>query len=174
MPSGSRPGYTHVVEATTPARIVYIAGQLGTDKDGKLSANFRQQAVQTFENLKHALAAVGGRVEHVVKFNNYLVDLKYLPIFRQVQRQLPIRPEPAREHNARDLRAGARGRAPRDRGCRGAAASHRSESRLQAGIQSKEQGACYQSLPVTTKVMHARHSPGGPGVYIGPSYDNGE
>jgi enamine deaminase RidA (YjgF/YER057c/UK114 family) len=34
-----------VVEATTPARIVYIAGQLGTDKDGKLSANFRQQAV---------------------------------------------------------------------------------------------------------------------------------
>jgi enamine deaminase RidA (YjgF/YER057c/UK114 family) len=54
-------------------------------KDGKLSANFRQQAVQTFENLKHALAAVGGRFEHVVKFNNYLVDLKYLPMFRQVR-----------------------------------------------------------------------------------------
>jgi 2-iminobutanoate/2-iminopropanoate deaminase len=82
---GKPPGYTHVVEATTPARIVYIAGQLGTDKDGKLSANFRQQAVQTFENLKHALAAVGGRFEHVVKFNNYLVDLKYLPMFRQVR-----------------------------------------------------------------------------------------
>jgi len=84
-PLGKPPGYTHVVEATAPARIVYIAGQLGTDKDGKLSANFRQQAVQTFENLKHALAAVGGRFEHVVKFNNYLVDLKYLPVFRQVR-----------------------------------------------------------------------------------------
>jgi enamine deaminase RidA (YjgF/YER057c/UK114 family) len=82
---GKPPGYTHVVEATTPARIVYIAGQLGADKDGKLSANFRQQAVQTFENLKHALAAVGGRFEHVVKFTNYLIDLTYLPIFRQVR-----------------------------------------------------------------------------------------
>ena len=82
---GKPPGYTHVVEATAPGRIVYIAGQLGVDKDGKLSSDFRLQAVQTFENLKYALAAVGGRFEHVVKFNNYLVDLKYLPVFRQVR-----------------------------------------------------------------------------------------
>src|SRR5262249_1466934 len=34
---------------------------------------------------KHALAAVGGRFHHVVKLNNYLVDVKYLPIFRQVR-----------------------------------------------------------------------------------------
>lgn len=78
-------GYTHVVEATAPARIVYIAGQLGTDRDGKVMSDFRLQAVQTFENLKLALAAVGARFEHVVKFNNYLVDTKYLPIFRQVR-----------------------------------------------------------------------------------------
>jgi enamine deaminase RidA (YjgF/YER057c/UK114 family) len=82
---GKPPGYTHVVEATTPARIVYIAGQLGVDRDGKLSSDIRLQAVQTFENLKNALAAVGGRFEHVVKFNNYLVDLKYLSVFRQVR-----------------------------------------------------------------------------------------
>jgi enamine deaminase RidA (YjgF/YER057c/UK114 family) len=79
------PGYTHVVEATTPGRLVYIAGQLGVDRDGKLSSDFRLQAVQTFENLKNALAAVGGRFHHVVKLNNYLVDVKYLPTFRQVR-----------------------------------------------------------------------------------------
>lgn len=79
------PGYSHVVEATAPARIVYIAGQLGTDRDGKVSSDFRLQAVQAYENLKTALAAVGARFEHVVKFNNYLVDTKYLPIFRQVR-----------------------------------------------------------------------------------------
>jgi len=82
---GKPPGYTHVVEATAPGRIVYIAGQLGIDRDGKLSSDIRLQAVQTFENLKTALAAVGARFEHVVKFNNYLVDLKYLPVFRQVR-----------------------------------------------------------------------------------------
>jgi enamine deaminase RidA (YjgF/YER057c/UK114 family) len=63
---------------------VYIAGQLGIDRDGKLSSNFHQQAVQTFENLKTALAAVDAQFQHVVKFNNYLIDLKHLPIFRQV------------------------------------------------------------------------------------------
>jgi 2-iminobutanoate/2-iminopropanoate deaminase len=79
------PGYTHVVEASTPARLVYIAGQLGVDRDGKLSSDFRLQAVQTFENLKSALAAVGAEFRHVVKFNNYLIDVKYLPIYRQVR-----------------------------------------------------------------------------------------
>jgi enamine deaminase RidA (YjgF/YER057c/UK114 family) len=79
------PGYTHVVEATAPARLVYIAGQLGIDRDGKVEADFRLQAVQTFENLKNALAAVGGGFQDVVKLNNYLVDLKHLPIFRQVR-----------------------------------------------------------------------------------------
>jgi len=79
------PGYTHVVEVTAPARLVYIAGQLGNDREGKLSSEFRLQAVQTFENLKTALAAVGGQFQHVVKFNTYLVDVKYLPVLRQVR-----------------------------------------------------------------------------------------
>lgn len=79
------PGYTHVVEVTAPARIVYIAGQLGVDGDDKLVGDFRRQAVQTFENLKTALAAVGAQFRHVVKFNNYLVDRAHLPTFREVR-----------------------------------------------------------------------------------------
>ena len=82
---GKPPGYTHVVEVTAPARLVYVAGQLGNNGKGEFSSDFRQQAVQTFENLKVALAAVGGQFHDVVKFNNYLVDMKYLPIFRQVR-----------------------------------------------------------------------------------------
>jgi enamine deaminase RidA (YjgF/YER057c/UK114 family) len=79
------PGYTHVVEVTAPGRIVYIAGQLGVDRDGKVVGDFRQQAVQTFENLKTALAAVGAQFQHVVKLNNYLVDRAHLPTFREVR-----------------------------------------------------------------------------------------
>jgi enamine deaminase RidA (YjgF/YER057c/UK114 family) len=90
------PGYTHVVEVTNTGRLVYIAGQLGIDRDGKLSSDFRLQAVQTFENLKTALTAVGAQFQHVVKLNNYLLDLKYLPIFRQVRDSyLPDRNPPA-------------------------------------------------------------------------------
>src|SRR6266481_1710489 len=82
---GKPPGYTHVVEITAPGRIVYIAGQLGIDREGKLSSDIRRQAVQTFENLKQALAAVGADFRHVVKFNNYLVDRAHLPTFREVR-----------------------------------------------------------------------------------------
>ena len=83
------PGYTHVVEATGPGRIVYIAGQLGLDVGGKVvgqAGDFRAQAIQTFENLKIALAEVGATFKDVVKINNYLVDLPgHLPIFREVR-----------------------------------------------------------------------------------------
>jgi enamine deaminase RidA (YjgF/YER057c/UK114 family) len=82
---GKPPGYTHVVEVTAPGRIVYIAGQLGVDRDGKVVGDFRRQAAQTFENLKTALAAVGAEFRHVVKLNNYLVDRAHLPTFREVR-----------------------------------------------------------------------------------------
>ena len=79
------PGYTQIVETTGPSRTVYIAGQLGIDKDGRLPGDFRSQANQTFENLKEALAAVGGKLEHIVKLNNYLLDIQYLPVIRDVR-----------------------------------------------------------------------------------------
>jgi enamine deaminase RidA (YjgF/YER057c/UK114 family) len=79
-------GYTHVVEAAGPGRIVCIAGQLGVDPAGNMAGDFRGQAVQAFENLKTALAAVGGRFEQVVKINMYFTDIDtQLPIAREVR-----------------------------------------------------------------------------------------
>jgi enamine deaminase RidA (YjgF/YER057c/UK114 family) len=82
------PTYSHVVEITGPGRVIYIAGQLGLDLEGKLvgaPGEFRAQARQTFENLRRALAAVGATFEHVVKLNNYLTDLGNLAAFREVR-----------------------------------------------------------------------------------------
>jgi enamine deaminase RidA (YjgF/YER057c/UK114 family) len=79
-------GYTHVVEVTGPGRIVYIAGQLGYTLDGKIASDFRGQAMQAFENLKAALAAVGATFDDVVKLNNYLIDIpKNLGHYREVR-----------------------------------------------------------------------------------------
>src|SRR5258708_16276421 len=49
------PGYTQVVEANTPGRILFIAGQLGYDAAGKQGPDFRTQTTLVFENLKAAL-----------------------------------------------------------------------------------------------------------------------
>jgi 2-iminobutanoate/2-iminopropanoate deaminase len=75
-PGMSKPTtYSHVVEVSGPHRTVYIAGQTGSDANGKIAQGFRAQAVQVMENLKLALAAVGGGFEHVVKLNSYLTDI---------------------------------------------------------------------------------------------------
>jgi enamine deaminase RidA (YjgF/YER057c/UK114 family) len=80
------PGYTHVVEVTGPARVVYIAGQLGIDEDGQLvGRDFRAQAVQVFENLKAALGSAGARFQDVVKLNSYLGSIGDLPVLREVR-----------------------------------------------------------------------------------------
>jgi len=86
-PAIAKPGgYSHVVEATGPGRIVYIAGQLGLKPDGSIAGDFRAQAVQAFENLKAALAAVGATFDDVVKLNNYLLDISAnLGIYREVR-----------------------------------------------------------------------------------------
>jgi enamine deaminase RidA (YjgF/YER057c/UK114 family) len=81
-------GYSHVVETKGPSRTIYLAGQLGMTADGKFAGppgDFRAQAVQCFENIKAALAAVGATFEHVVKLNNYLVDMAHLPIYFEVR-----------------------------------------------------------------------------------------
>jgi enamine deaminase RidA (YjgF/YER057c/UK114 family) len=83
------PGYTHIVEVTGPTRVVYFAGQLGVDKTGAFAGapgDFKAQTVQAFENLKAALAAVGAGFEHLVKINNYLVDIeRNMAAFREVR-----------------------------------------------------------------------------------------
>src|SRR5437763_10290250 len=76
-PGMSKPAaYSHVVEVNGPHRTIYLAGQTGVDANGKVAGDFRAQAVQVFENIKTALAAVGGSFEHVVKLNSYLTNIE--------------------------------------------------------------------------------------------------
>jgi enamine deaminase RidA (YjgF/YER057c/UK114 family) len=82
------PGYTHVVEVTGPGRTVYIAGQVGLDRNGQLAGapgDVRAQMVQAFENLKAALAEVGATFKDVVKITNYLVDGAHVQAYREIR-----------------------------------------------------------------------------------------
>ena len=68
--------YSQVVEVNGPQRIVFLAGQTGQDANGKLAAGgIRGQATQVMENIKTALASVGGGFEHVVKLSTYMLDI---------------------------------------------------------------------------------------------------
>jgi len=67
------PGYSYVVEATGPNRLIFIAGQLGLDMENKLvgaPGDFGAQAEKAIDNLKLALADAGATLKDVVKINN--------------------------------------------------------------------------------------------------------
>ena len=89
-PEGLAPttSYSHVVVAS-PGKMVFIAGQVANDKQGKLVGkdDLRAQATQIFENLKTALAAADATFDDVVKINWYVKGYKpeYLPILREVR-----------------------------------------------------------------------------------------
>jgi enamine deaminase RidA (YjgF/YER057c/UK114 family) len=101
-PNSSRQvGYSHVVEATVPGRVIYVAGQMGLDSNGNLvgaPGDFRAQATQAWENVKGALETVGGGLEHIVKISQFLLHLRaHPPLVREVRTKFfdPSRPPPA-------------------------------------------------------------------------------
>jgi enamine deaminase RidA (YjgF/YER057c/UK114 family) len=99
--SSKQAGYTHVVEATLPGRLVYVAGQMGLDSNGNLvgaPGDFRAQATQAWQNVKAALAAAGGGLEHIVKITQFLVHLRaHQALVREVRAKFvnPDLPPPA-------------------------------------------------------------------------------
>ncbi len=93
------PGFSQVVTATE-GKIVFISGQVALNANNEVvgKGDLRAQVVQTFENLKRALAAVGATFDDVLKTNTYIVN--YTPdmigVVREVRSQhLPQEKPPA-------------------------------------------------------------------------------
>lgn len=74
------------------SEFIYIAGQVGVDKDGKLvgAGDFDAQCAQTFANIETALKSCGAGWGNVVEFTTYLVHSQDIPKFMQFRlREFP-------------------------------------------------------------------------------------
>ena len=80
------PGYSHVAEIRG-GRLVYVAGQVATDRHGKLIGgnDLEAQADQAFRNLATALAAVGCTPRHLVKLTVFVRDMARLSSYRKAR-----------------------------------------------------------------------------------------
>jgi enamine deaminase RidA (YjgF/YER057c/UK114 family) len=68
-------GFSHAV-SVTERRLVFLAGQIGVDREGKLVAGgVVAQFEQALANLLTALAAAGGRPEDLVSVTLYITDV---------------------------------------------------------------------------------------------------
>jgi enamine deaminase RidA (YjgF/YER057c/UK114 family) len=70
------------------AEFLFIAGQVATDRDGKVvgADDFDAQCVQTFANIEAALKSAGAGFGNVVEFTTYLVhsqDIAKFMAFRK-------------------------------------------------------------------------------------------
>jgi enamine deaminase RidA (YjgF/YER057c/UK114 family) len=72
---GRPSGFSHAV-AVTAGRMVFLAGQVGMDRDGKVvSGGVVAQFEQALANLLTALGAAGGAPGDLVSLTIYIVDL---------------------------------------------------------------------------------------------------
>jgi enamine deaminase RidA (YjgF/YER057c/UK114 family) len=74
------------------SEFLFIAGQLGVDKDGKIAGDgsFDAQCVQTFANIEAALKSAGAGWGNIVQFTTYLVHSQDIPNFMKYRlREFP-------------------------------------------------------------------------------------
>ncbi len=74
--------YSHMTRVKA-SEFVFIAGQVGVLKDGKLAGDgcFDAQCGQTFANIEAALASVGADWGNIVEFTTYMVHSQDIPKF---------------------------------------------------------------------------------------------
>jgi enamine deaminase RidA (YjgF/YER057c/UK114 family) len=63
------------------SEFVFIAGQVGADRDGKVGEDFDAQCSLVYANIETALKSVGGGWGNVVEFTTYLVHSQDIPKF---------------------------------------------------------------------------------------------
>jgi enamine deaminase RidA (YjgF/YER057c/UK114 family) len=86
-PGMSQPaGYSQLVEINGAHRLIFVAGQTGTDAGGKPARGFRAQMMQAYANIRTALASVGGSMNDVVRLTTYITDIEQnADIYREVR-----------------------------------------------------------------------------------------
>lgn len=93
----NNPAFTNVVVVSGPVKTVYIGGQDAVDASGAIvgKGDIAAQTEQVMRNIQAALEAAGAGLEHVIKWNVYIVQGQPLqPGFEVFQRVWGRRPNP--------------------------------------------------------------------------------
>jgi enamine deaminase RidA (YjgF/YER057c/UK114 family) len=91
------PAYSQAFVVTGNVKTVYVGGQNALDASGKIvgKGDVKAQTEQVLRNVEMALAAGGAKLEHVVKWNVYIVQGQSpLPGFEAFRRAWGDRPNP--------------------------------------------------------------------------------
>jgi enamine deaminase RidA (YjgF/YER057c/UK114 family) len=91
------PAFSNVIVVTGAAKTIYIGGQDAVDENGNIvgKGDIKAQSEQIYHNLQVALAAAGASLEHIIKWNIYVVQGQDIrPAFEVFQAVWGNRPNP--------------------------------------------------------------------------------
>jgi enamine deaminase RidA (YjgF/YER057c/UK114 family) len=91
------PAWSNVVTVSGRAKTIYVGGQDAMDPSGQIvgKGDIAAQTEQVFRNLETALRAAGARLEHVIKWNLFVLAGQPLqPGFEVFQRMWGLRANP--------------------------------------------------------------------------------
>ena len=91
------PAFTNVIIVTGQVKTIYIGGQDAVDASGAIvgKGNIKQQAEQVLNNLQVALTSGGAELQHIIKWNVYVIQGQPIqPAFEVFQRVWGYRPNP--------------------------------------------------------------------------------
>jgi enamine deaminase RidA (YjgF/YER057c/UK114 family) len=81
--------YSHMTRVKA-SEFLFIAGQVGADRDGKAPDDFDAQCAHTFANIEAALKSAGAGWGNVVEFTTYLVHSQDIAKFMKFRlREFP-------------------------------------------------------------------------------------
>ncbi len=75
--------YSQMTRVKGASEYLYVAGQVGMTKDGKIGQSFEEQCAIVFANTLEALKACDATWENVVQFTTYLVHSQDIPKFME-------------------------------------------------------------------------------------------
>jgi enamine deaminase RidA (YjgF/YER057c/UK114 family) len=77
--------YSHGVEVTAGARLVFCSGQLGVKADDSVPEDAAAQAELCFANIAAILGEAGMTLSDVVRINAYVTDRAHMPGYMAVR-----------------------------------------------------------------------------------------
>jgi enamine deaminase RidA (YjgF/YER057c/UK114 family) len=70
------PAYSQAIAVSGPVTTVYVGGQDAVDAEGNIvgRGDLKAQSLRAIQNVQAAVAAAGGGLEHVIKWNVFVVE----------------------------------------------------------------------------------------------------
>jgi 2-iminobutanoate/2-iminopropanoate deaminase len=94
VPEAFRTIYSHGTEVAAGSRTLFISGQFGIAPDGRLPAEFAEQATLAMANVEALLVTAGMTKSNLVKLNYYLTRVSDAPMLAAIRRERWATAEP--------------------------------------------------------------------------------